>query len=423
MNMKRFLDQETGSAMVISLMTLVLLTMLGSVFMLQTNTETQLAAHDMRATQALFNAEAGYAEVMARMDNSADTTNYVGEATGVITPGWGIYLVLEAGNALEDPDYYNTLSDGLDNDGDGLIDENGELHPEFLTAQAGADTINYPWVHLTYKMDGANQVLLFGDDDQDVQTNPTFNPWVGLPALTIVAHGGQGKAQRTLEIDAVRQPNPPLPSGAIYTEADSTKFNGTSFLISGLDHDLLTGLPIPGAPEAAGISTTGDPSTVTNELDASQSNNVEGDGGEPSVMQSDVDMDLSAIADQFIPLADNVLTAGASYSNETWGTMGAYEITYCPGDLKLSGGSTGAGLLIVAGNFEVSGQHSWTGVTLVLGDATFSGGGNNVHLFGTTLVGGEFVIGGNADLVYSSQAIAEFYKIAPYIVVNWKEQN
>ena len=67
-------------------------------------------------------------------------------------------------------------------------------------------------------------------------TTPTFNPWVGLPALTIVAHGGQGKARRTLEIDAVRQPNPPLPSGAIYTEADSTKFNGTAFLISGLDH-------------------------------------------------------------------------------------------------------------------------------------------------------------------------------------------
>ena len=89
MKWNRFLDQETGSAMIISLMTLVLLTMLGSVFMLQTNTETQLAAHDMRATQAMFNAEAGYAEAMARMHDGADTTNYIGESVGAATPGWG----------------------------------------------------------------------------------------------------------------------------------------------------------------------------------------------------------------------------------------------------------------------------------------------------------------------------------------------
>jgi type II secretory pathway component PulK len=109
-------SQERGSALLMTLLILLSLTMIGGLFFAQTKTEVQIAGHDMRYTQALYTAQAGYAEVLARMSDMSDTTNYIGPAgQGWLTePGWGRYLVLESGNAAGDPDYAATESDGME---------------------------------------------------------------------------------------------------------------------------------------------------------------------------------------------------------------------------------------------------------------------------------------------------------------------
>jgi hypothetical protein len=408
--------------MVISLMTLVLLTMVGTYFLAQTKTETQIAGHDQRAAQALYNAEAGFGEVLARMADAADTANYIGEPVGTGTPGWGRYVVLAGGNASGDPDYTLTEGDGLDNDGDGTADEGGERYPEVATKQAG-DMIDYPWVSVRYMLNSTNQIILFGDHDADLVTAPQFNLVSGFPVILVTAEGTQGSASRRIEIEAVKRPFEMVQT-AVYSESDEFKFNGTQFKVSGQDWDPVTGA-VTGNPEVPGITTTGDPANIADGLTVWQQNNVEGTGAEPSVTPTAVDLDLEALAAEFATRAEYVIPTG-TYSNVTWGSYDDYTIVHCTGDLHISGGMTGGGVLIVDQDFSCSGSLTWYGVVVVLGDMSFTGGGSDILIYGATLVQGTAsgeTVGGNADLLYSSEALNRLTSLSPYLVMNWREIN
>lgn len=413
--------RERGSAMVVSLLALLVLTMVGTMFMMQTKTETQIAGHDMRHTQALYNAEAGTAETLARMSNMNDEDNYIGESpAGPFLPGWGRYVVLETGNSAKDPNYHATEEDGLDNDGDVQIDEEGEHFPEVATAQT-QDAIGYPWVRVRYKLNTAQQPILFGDHDNDVTTPAQPNLVRGLPIIIVTASGTQGSAGRTVEVEAVKHPFV-TPNAAIYMESDDAQFNGTQFLVSGQDWDPVTGLPIVG-PEVPGIVTTGDPAAIAGELDGQQINNVEGAGADPSVVSSPIDLDLAAMVAEYSSMAEHTLPGG-TYSNTSWGSVDDYTVVHCTGDMHTSGENVGGGLLIVEGDFDCSGQFLWHGMVIVLGNITFTGGGSGIHIYGTVLSGGNDlqVIGGQADLLYSSAAIAQLSaELTRYTVASWQE--
>jgi hypothetical protein len=63
-------------------------------------------------------------------------------------------------------------------------------------------------------------------------------------------------------------------------------------------------------------------------------------------------------------------------------------------------------------------------MVLVLGDIQFSGGGAGIHIYGTTLVQGHFdtqVVGGNADIWYSSEALNRLNALQRYQIVSWNE--
>jgi hypothetical protein len=171
--------------------------------------------------------------------------------------------------------------------------------------------------------------------------------------------------------------------------------------------------------------TTGDPDNVRSSLSSQQENNVEGTGAEPSVSLSPVDLDLEALAAQLAASAEHVVPAG-TYSSMSWGSYDEYTSVHCTGSLHISGNLSGGGVLIVDGDFTCSGSFTWYGVVLVLGDITFTGGGQDIHVFGATLVGGtttDQTIGGNADLLYSSEALSRLTALSPYMVLNWRELN
>jgi hypothetical protein len=63
-------------------------------------------------------------------------------------------------------------------------------------------------------------------------------------------------------------------------------------------------------------------------------------------------------------------------------------------------------------------------MVIVLGNITFTGGGSGIHIYGTVLSGGNDlqVIGGQADLLYSSAAIAQLSaELTRYTVASWQE--
>jgi hypothetical protein len=422
MRNNRIKNQE-GSAMIISLLVLLVLTMLGTLMLAQSNIETQIAGHDMRSTQALFAAEAGYAEGLARMSNSSDVANYVGRPPGdwATNPGWGTYVVMANGNSADDPNRDVTLTDGLDNDLDGQVDENGEYYPETVSLQ-GDDAIDYPWVKIEYKKNAAGQVIVYGDHDSDLTTPPIQNLTRGVPVLHVTASGAIGSSGRTVEIEAVKVPVTFYPA-AMYTEDDNFKFNGTQWTVSGEDHDPANGSVIAGATEVPGIATTANPNNITAALNGHQTNNIPGEGGTPSVLNANLDVDLQALADSYAPLADLTLSGG-NYGNQQWGGLDDYMILNCTGDLHTAGQCEGGGVLIVHGDLFISGQFTWYGLVIVMGDITLTGGGQGVHIYGSTMVQGGIIkqtVGGNADIVYSSETLAKLADMNPYVPISWHE--
>ena len=416
---------ERGNVMVGALLMLLLISALGVSYVALSKTETGIAGSEKRHVQSMFSAEAGVSEALLRM-SSADTTIYFGEDPDLTpTPGWGRYLVQANGNASMDPDYDATLSDSLNNDADGSIDEGSEHFAEVVSLQDNDHRLPYPWVRVQYRLNSTNQIVLYGDHDLNPATDPRPNLVRGFPVLKVASEGNQGTSQRQIEVEAVRAPFT-VPKAAIYSESDDFAFNGTQFLVSGQDWDPVTDTVVPGSAEVRGIETTADPNNITDQLDNNQTNNVEGTGGEPSVGSAATDFDIPALIAQYSPLADEV-HPGGTIANGTipdWGGFNDYRIIHVTDDLHISGDVTGGGLLLLEGDLTCSGQFTWYGLIINTGEIAFSGGGTEIHIFGALMSEGGIstnAVGGNADIKYSTATLNKLTAFNPYRVSAWTE--
>lgn len=426
-NSMREAGSERGNVLVGALLVLLVMTAMGTTYVAMTKTETQIAGHEKRHVQSMFNAEAGVSEALARMSRNQDLAVYFGEdlLAGPPSPGWGAYLVLAGGNSSLDPLGSEMAADSLDNDLDGSIDESGETYPEVMTLQSGGNAVQYPWVKVRYRLDASNQVVLFGDHDNSPATPPIANMTTGVPILIVSSEGAQGTADRRIQVEAVKSPFM-APKAAIYTESDDFTFNGTQFLISGRDWDPATEDTVIGAPEVPGISTTGTPADIADELQGNQLNNVEGSGAEPAVNKSNFDYDLEGMVETYKPMAD-VTHPGGTISNGSepdWGGIDDYHIVSVTNDLHISGSITGGGLLLLEGDLDVSGSFTWYGMIINLGVINFTGGGGDIHTYGAVLTTGGLTsntVSGNADVFYSSIALAKLAALNPYRISAWTE--
>lgn len=99
-------------------------------------------------------------------------------------------------------------------------------------------------------------------------------------------------------------------------------------------------------------------------------------------------------------------------TGETFGTIIDPEITYIDGNAKMTGGTKGAGVLIVDGNFDVNGVFDWAGVILIGTCPTCWGelqGTGDAKIYGAMVVGnavdatGSFT--GSAIIYYSCDGV------------------
>jgi PilX N-terminal len=423
-------NPEAGNTLVVVLLVLFLLTSLGISYVAVTKGDKQIAGNQMISSQAFENAEAGISEVLYRMsDPTAGSTIYLGE-TGGYTPGWGRYVVTDPGNSGLDPDYDATISDGLDNDGDAAVDEASERYPEKGSKQnsgmALSNKLDYPWVKVRYKLNGANQIVRFGDHDNDATTPPRENLVRGIPKIIVTAAGRRSAANKIVTVEAIKWPLPPVP-GSVYTEGNMG-FAGAAFIIDGRDHYATAPWDtIPGAPPIAGISTPNDPANISSELNGQQSNNVLGEGGEPSVLSSPVNIDIQALATGFSQMADITLVGNQTNpSSADWGTVDDMKIVRIQGDLDISGNMSGSGVLIIEGDFKMGGTINWNGIVICLGDTDVLGGGSDKNIVGALVVQGDLAdnsaINGNIKVLYSSEMIAKLNALTRYEVSSWIDQ-
>jgi len=419
---------DSGNAMVVALLVLIVLTAAGIAFVAVTKSEKQIAGNSMSATQALYAAEAGITEGLHRMAFPADSSNYIGPAAGPVA-GWGRYIVIAPGRSALDPDGPALEHDGMDNNENGLVDEPGERYPEVLTKQTvNASALRYPYVRVEYKTQGGNLVL-FGDADNDPSTPPVENFTKGEPVLRITARGRQGNANKILEAEAVRFPLVQVES-AVWA-GGPLNFNGNDFNVDGHDHGATAPLDtVPGAPPVQGILSQGSAADIANNLSFNQQDNVSGTGGNVSIQQSTFNYDFNKMWTQFSGMADNSFTGAQSWSggDPSYGSLTNPKVTVVNGNLSCTGNWTGGGILVVNGNLDMRGGSQFTGVVIVLGDINFAGGGpaDQGHvvgglLFQSTAIGAS-VLSGSADIYYSTQAINAANAVGRYTLSWWRER-
>lgn len=421
---------ERGNAMVIALLVLFLLTTVGITYVAVTKGDRQVAGNQQASTMAFANAEAGITEVLHRMSNhTLGPPVYIGQTPPSFTPGWGRYVVNDPGASALDPRYSATMSDGVDNDGDAAVDESSEHYPETGSWQgylAASSRLDYPWVKVRYKLNASNQILLFGDHDNDPLTPPRENLVRGVPEIVVTAEGRRGVGQKIVTVEAVKWPLPPIP-GSVYTEGDMN-FAGNSFYIDGHDHDYTAPYDtVANATPLPGIASPDNAASITGNLNSQQQDNVQGTGADPSVRTSNVDLDLQAMADAWGQVAD--ITYNGSLNNPStsdWGDVNNLKIVHIKGDLTLQGNNTGAGVLVIDGDFSMGGTFNYNGVILCMKDVDIVGGGNAKNVLGCLMVQGTLTgttnVNGNVKLLYSSAMISKLYALSRYQISSWIDQ-
>ena len=421
---------DAGNAMIVALLILFLMTSLGISYVAVTKGDKQIAGNQMTAAQAFEYAEAGISESLLRMSdpNAKPPGTYIGETPPGGTPGWGIYIVNDPGNSGLDPQYNATLSDGLDNDTDAAIDEGSEHYSETGSKQFTlplASRLDYPWTKVRYKLNGANQVLLFGDHDNDPTTPPRENTVSGFPELIVTAAGRKGVGAKTVTVEAVKWPLPPI-QGSVYSEGE-IGFSGNSFYVDGHDHDFAAPYDtIPGGTSLPGISSPNNAGAIAGNLNNNQEDNVQGSGADPSVRTSAVNLDIAAIAAQWAQVADLTYPANPNPDLSTWGSIGDLKVVHVQGDLDITGNVSAAGVLVVDGDFHLGGDFNYSGLVIVLGDADLKGGGNSQNIVGGLMVQGKLTgssnLKGNIKVIYSSAMINQLYSLTRYEISSWIDQ-
>lgn len=251
--------------------------------------------------------------------------------------------------------------------------------------------------------------------------------------------------QGSVTVDTFVRKNVPIfpRVGAVYVDpAVALDLGGNKFLIDGNDYDahgnLTGGEALPGISTLEGETAGDNMSLLLGQLSDKVYEQVQGSGGEPSLDEA-TDVDLNSLIETIKKLKVNDLPPDTYDNVNVPPNLGDYfnddfQVTHTEGDLHFAGTVTGSGILVVDGSLVVTGQFTYHGIVIVRGDIRLSGGGAEIHTFGSVMVGEslsaidsldtDLTVGGNADLFYSSSVLARLETMldATYSMVYYDEK-
>src|SRR6185503_9680851 len=202
-------------------------------------------------------------------------------------------------------------------------------------------------------------------------TRATDTKWAGVKRVISTAFNAT--ATSTVEVYVKLTPVNMAGVGAVYVLPGTVlDLNGNSFTISGKDTnpDGTTGT----AAAVYGIATLlGSPpgtntTNITTQVSSKSYAQITGMGSTPSIGET-TGLDFNAIYNAFKSAPHTTVNPG-TVTSPSWGDYATndYRITYCPGDLHLSGTGQGAGALVVDGSLTMSGSFTYVGLIIVKGD-------------------------------------------------------
>jgi hypothetical protein len=384
-------------ATAVGLLLTAMLTLLGATAALFTSTDLLIGGQYKTSNRTFYAAEAGAEEARARLRLNAASA-LIADAYPTSTQ-WRAYIGSIA--QAQAQGYNSSLSTHLRKD----------------TFQVGLDYV----VTIRHKTNGSSQILYWGDDNGDGVN--TQNVTEGKNIYIVTSAGYTSTSSRTVEIETSRIPNITVP-GALYVEAYTT-IQGSSTNIIGTD--------ACGSYDQPAIRTTLPPGNVQ------QTGSPNIIGTPDAITYNSTNMDVQAIVDSLTASANYAYTVNAeTHSGMNWGTPtpGATQqdpsscsvhniVRYNTNDtyIRLTGGSSGCGILLVEGDLDIHGNFSWYGPVIVSGSVTLTGGGNK-NITGAVLAGGSAdadLVGGNANLVNCSAAIGSQTENMPLKIHNWRE--
>ena len=338
-------EAQSGFTMLLTLVAAVLPLLLIVLVTTQTMRARQSRAiGETRDERALMAAESGVDQAVYQASTSAGLTS-------------GVDIARDLANGMSftvTPTFLR--SDGVDNDGDGLVDEADENLFRVLVAGRYLDTQRRLVAYL----------------------GPESTP-VHLPsALTLMA---------------------PF-SGAELHVAGSASINGQDYLVSGAPSGAAS---MPGVA----IEPPGTVAQLTANIPAGDRARVVGAGAStPSVATAATTTDITATRLAIQNAANLVLTAG-SYKNYGFGdaSAGKFNVIYKKGNVTFKGNSRGAGVMFITGNLHVEDTFRFDGVIYVLGEVEIHG---NAAIYGGVVAGpasAHFYLENTARILYSTEAI------------------
>lgn len=416
-------SDEKGVILVVALTFLLALSLLGTTAVFITTTDMRIGANHRDYKQALYKAEAGAEEQRGRLRNNSDHHIPDSDPTNV---NWGYYIGEAAECAAIGYDSNNTDHGRTDR----ILDIENSPDPD----------LDYV-VEIRHSTDDSGHVLYWGDSNGDGVRER--NTTTGDNIYLITSYGSQRGANRAVRVEVTRFPPITVPA-ALYVEADTT-IQGTSTYVLGADvsgndpcGDATTAVP--------GLATTLDASTVTENGNPTIAGANSPNGNPSDIVDHADEEPVEEMIELYKEMSNfNYVVDSATHTGTTtpgpgdgWGspTLGTTLqdpsscsehniVHYDTQDtyISLHGGVEGCGILLVEGNLRIDGNMSWYGLILVSGSVTFIGGGNK-QITGAVLAGGSVigdVVGGNANIVYCSDAVNDQFLNNRFRRLTWYE--
>jgi hypothetical protein len=429
---------ESGSALVMAIFVLALLTSMGAALLFVTENEMKMGKVDLRAKAVFYVSEAG-------LEDARETLRVVNlaGATDNLRNSFNDELTSAAGP-------------------NGTIDCNpASLKPVFDSSGNAVGFSGYgddaPLKAMTTFGSG-KYVAFLTNDAVDGRTSKVDSN----DRVVITAIGTETQyASETVQAIVERSSFPALPATITMIGPSPNFDGGNSNAKKYTGDDCAGGIPGLSVPvvgvigvssEASAEAGVRKPSTFTSGsfTGVDTVTNVSG-SIDPSLKDCTA---LHDLARKVRNAAD--LVGGPSTANSDLGTTASPKIAYIEGDYTVGGGVNGGGLLWVTGTLTFNGNASWTGTIFTVGEGNFqrSGGGNGAlmggsfianiagpdgvmwtsddcagadGLLGTTDDGAAIATynnsgGGSGDTGYCSTAIASMQQEFPLLIVGFRQR-
>ena len=219
---------------------------------------------------------------------------------------------------------------------------------------------------------------------------------------------------------------PPLESGVAMTSVAAEIRLDDDPLLTGQDTNM-DGTPGPG-PDLPGLAIT-PPGTVPDlitELDAFEMSRIQGNSPSPSLAENSGPIDLAGLA-LAVQNTANIVLVSDDYTAVNWGDGPSNDlnVVYRNGDLRVADSSQGAGVLLVTGSLRIQDGFRWDGLIIVLGDEFRTG--DDMEIYGGLIFGGNarIFMQDDSKIRYSTEAMNLISTLLPasqYIIFNgWHE--